>query len=55
VKRLDKQNPDRGLGLSIAADLASLYGGQLSLDQSAKGGLRAVLKLPPCEVKRTLP
>jgi signal transduction histidine kinase len=45
-KRLDETKPGSGLGLSIAADLASLYGGQLSLDQSAKGGLRAVLKLP---------
>jgi signal transduction histidine kinase len=45
-KRLDETKPGSGLGLSIAADLASLYGGELSLDQSPKGGLRAVLKLP---------
>jgi signal transduction histidine kinase len=45
-KRLDETKPGSGLGLSIVADLASLYGGQLSLDTSPKGGLRAVLKLP---------
>jgi signal transduction histidine kinase len=45
-KRLDETKPGSGLGLSITADLASLYGGQLSLDQSPTGGLRAVLKLP---------
>jgi signal transduction histidine kinase len=45
-KRLDETKPGSGLGLSIVAELASLYGGQLSLDTSPKGGLRAVLKLP---------
>ncbi len=45
-KRLDETKPGSGLGLSIAADLAALYGGQLSLETSPKGGLRAVLKLP---------
>jgi signal transduction histidine kinase len=45
-KRLDETKPGSGLGLSIVADLASLYGGQLSLETSPQGGLRAVLKLP---------
>jgi signal transduction histidine kinase len=45
-KRLDETKPGSGLGLSIVADLASLYGGHLSLEDSPKGGLRAELRLP---------
>ena len=45
-KRLDETKPGSGLGLSIVADLASLYGGHLSLEDSPKGGLRADLRLP---------
>jgi signal transduction histidine kinase len=45
-KRLDETKPGSGLGLSIVADLASLYGGHLSLEDSPKGGLRVDLKLP---------
>ncbi len=45
-KRLDETKPGSGLGLSIVADLASLYGGTLSLEDSPKGGLRADLRLP---------
>ncbi|HTV32906.1 MAG TPA: ATP-binding protein [Methylocella sp.] len=45
-KRLDETKPGSGLGLSIVADLASLYGGALTLDESPKGGLRADLRLP---------
>jgi signal transduction histidine kinase len=45
-QRLDETKPGSGLGLSIVSELASLYGGQLSLDGSPKGGLRAVLRLP---------
>jgi len=45
-KRLDETKPGSGLGLSIVADLASLYGGQLSLETSPQDGLRAVLRLP---------
>jgi signal transduction histidine kinase len=45
-KRLDETKPGSGLGLSIVADLASLYGGNLSLDDSPQGGLRAELRLP---------
>jgi hypothetical protein len=41
VKHLDETKPGSGLGLSIAADLASLYGAQLSLDQSARPARRA--------------
>jgi signal transduction histidine kinase len=45
-KRLDETKPGSGLGLSIVSDLASLYGGALTLENSPKGGLRAVLRLP---------
>ncbi len=45
-KRLDETKPGSGLGLSIVADLASLYGGHLSLEDSPNGGLRAELRLP---------
>ena len=45
-QRLDETVPGSGLGLSIVADLASLYGGQLLLDSAESGGLKAILRLP---------
>ena len=45
-QRLDETVPGSGLGLSIVAELASLYGGTLALDESALGGLRVRLDLP---------
>ena len=45
-KRLDETKPGTGLGLSIVADLASEYGGSLSLERSPLGGLKAVVQLP---------
>ncbi len=45
-RRLDESKPGSGLGLSIVADLADLYGGRFVLDRSALGGLRARLDLP---------
>ncbi len=45
-RRLDETKPGSGLGLSIVADLATMYGGGLSLDASPMGGLRAELRLP---------
>jgi signal transduction histidine kinase len=45
-KRLDESKPGSGLGLSIVVELASLYGGSLSLSSSPIGGLRAELTLP---------
>jgi signal transduction histidine kinase len=44
--RLDETKPGSGLGLSIVADLAALYGGALTLSTAPIGGLRAELVLP---------
>jgi two-component system osmolarity sensor histidine kinase EnvZ len=35
-----------GLGLAIARDIARAHGGDLFLDKSPEGGLRAVVRLP---------
>jgi signal transduction histidine kinase len=45
-QRLDESIPGSGLGLSIVTDLASLYGGRLTLGPAPIGGLRAELRLP---------
>ncbi|MGO4173594.1 sensor histidine kinase [Bosea sp. TAF32] len=45
-RRLDEATPGSGLGLSIVVDLAKLYGGELTLQRSQLGGLRARLVLP---------
>ena len=48
--RLDaSRNQNRkgvGLGLAIARDVARSHGGDISLDRSDLGGLRAVIRLP---------
>ncbi|MGL4322462.1 MAG: ATP-binding protein, partial [Beijerinckiaceae bacterium] len=44
--RLDESKPGTGLGYSIVKDLASMYGGRVSLDSAPIGGLRVVLELP---------
>lgn len=43
--RLDETAPGTGLGLSIVADIASMNGGGLELNESPLGGLRASLSL----------
>ena len=45
-RRLDETKPGSGLGLSIVADLAKIYGGSLELAEARLGGLKAVLRLP---------
>jgi len=35
-----------GLGLAIARDVARGHGGEITLDRSPLGGLRAVMRLP---------
>ena len=44
--RIDEAAPGSGLGLAIVRDLAELYGGSISLDESPLGGLRARVSLP---------
>jgi signal transduction histidine kinase len=44
--RADEAAPGSGLGLAIVRDLAELYGGSISLDDSPLGGLRARVSLP---------
>jgi signal transduction histidine kinase len=45
-ERLDENVPGSGLGLAIVRDIASLYGGSLTLAESPLGGLEAQLALP---------
>jgi signal transduction histidine kinase len=45
-RRLDETKPGSGLGLSIVVELASLYGGELTLGTAPIGGLHAELVLP---------
>ena len=45
----DSRNQNRkgvGLGLAIARDVARSHGGDITLDRSDLGGLRAVIRLP---------
>ncbi|HEX7693071.1 MAG TPA: ATP-binding protein [Sphingomonas sp.] len=44
--RLDERGDGHGFGLAIVHDLATLYGGGLTLGQSPGGGLAATLSLP---------
>lgn len=44
--RLDESKPGSGLGLSIVTDFVQMYRGDLVLEASAHGGLKAVLHLP---------
>lgn len=44
--RLDERGDGHGFGLSIATELAALYGGALNLTDAAGGGLRVRLVLP---------
>ena len=45
-QRLDERGDGHGFGLSIAQELATLYGGALTLDSANLGGLAAVVTLP---------
>jgi two-component system osmolarity sensor histidine kinase EnvZ len=48
--RLDEgrnlQKGGSGLGLAIARDIARAHGGDITLDQSAMGGVKAIIRLP---------
>jgi len=45
-QRLDERGDGHGFGLSIATELATLYGGALMLDTAALGGLAVQVTLP---------
>lgn len=45
-RRMDETTPGHGFGLSIARELAELYGGGVELRRSDSGGLLAILTLP---------
>src|SRR5690606_37764488 len=45
-QRWDETRPGTGFGLAITQDLAEGYRGQLDLDRSTLGGLRATLSIP---------
>ena len=45
-QRLDERGDGHGFGLSIATELANLYGGTLTLDTAALGGLAVRVALP---------
>jgi signal transduction histidine kinase len=44
--RADEAAPGSGLGLAIVREMAELYGGRVSLDAAASGGVSARLTLP---------
>ncbi|RUM97326.1 histidine kinase [Pseudaminobacter arsenicus] len=44
-RRLDETKPGTGLGLAIVSDLVNEYGGKLLLEESAMGGLKAIVRL----------
>ncbi|MFN3856454.1 MAG: sensor histidine kinase [Caulobacter sp.] len=47
--RLDESAPGSGLGLAIVDELARAYGGDVSLDDAAMGGLKVSVRLPRAE------
>ncbi|GGO78404.1 two-component sensor [Marinobacterium nitratireducens] len=44
--RLDESRAGHGLGMSIVGEIVGQYGGRLTLDEAAGGGLRACVMLP---------
>ncbi len=50
-RRLDETKPGSGLGLSIVRDIATLYGGSVTLGDVPDGGLRVVLALPGARIE----
>jgi signal transduction histidine kinase len=54
-RRLDERVPGSGLGLAIVADIALLYGGTLTRERAAAGGLSARLDLPAAAERQGAP
>ena len=48
-RRLDETKPGSGLGLSIVAETAAMYGGVIELDKAELGGLLVRLRLPAAQ------
>jgi signal transduction histidine kinase len=48
-RRLDETKPGSGLGLSIVAETAAMYGGGVQLDRAELGGLLVKLRLPAAQ------
>jgi two-component system osmolarity sensor histidine kinase EnvZ len=44
--QLDGESGGTGLGLTIARDVVLAHGGDLRLDRSRRGGLKAILRMP---------
>lgn len=44
--RLDQQTPGHGLGLAIVREITERYGGTLSFEPGARGGLRVIVDIP---------
>ena len=45
--RLDESTPGHGIGLAIVKDIASSYGGSVSISRSLLGGAKIVISIPP--------
>ena len=44
--RADEMQPGQGIGLSVVAELVSLYQGTLEISESPRGGARIQVSLP---------
>jgi len=45
--RLDESTPGHGIGLAIVKDIASSYGGSVTISRSTLGGAKIVISIPP--------
>jgi signal transduction histidine kinase len=52
-ERADETTPGSGLGLSIVRDIATLYGGDITLGDAPSGGLQAIVILPGAILAKT--